>query len=387
MKKIVSAVLVALFATFVCVAQSEVTELPHPHFEIPSSDKEFTVNFIALKGMKEFKFSKGQDDLYVTKAYKAKSHNKEGVITYSLFKDTGVTEESMRGEVFVWTLMCTMNACGSDQISQPTFFKNSDVKGEFNGDCGTYNFIKGPFTNDFLKDYSYAAVDSFYKKGQGLVIRISMSNDLGFFGRAEDGSFVTMEAPYYDFYDAFKFKDREIPTHFEKASFDQKLGINYSVIDGMKEMKLPKKKGVHLCKAFNLEHDGIKGAMVLSLFKDSGVNQDMFRDEVLEFSKKYLLSLMKNPSEVSLPDFQKKYESANAPYDCGFNCLMNGYPQDLFNGKQYVLFESFYKKGGWLLIRVFASDSPAFFGFDESGRAVSSENPYGHFYGSMFLTK
>ena len=373
MKKIITGVIISLITMFACMAQ---------HFSIPDTEEEFSVDFITLKGMKETKF-KEQEDLYVTKAYKVKSRGKEGIITYSLFKDTGVSEENMKIEVLMWTLVCSMNVTGSDKIGYPSFFKNSDVRGEFNGDCGTYNIIRGPFTNEFLKDYKYAAIDSFYKKGQGLVIRIAMANELGFYGRSEDGNFVTMEAPYYDFYDTFKFKDKEIVTHFDKASFNDKFGINYEVLEGMKEIKAPKKKGVHICKAFNLEHDGIKGSMTLSMFKDTGVNQDIFREEVLEFSKKYLLSLMENPSIVNLPDFQKMYESSEAPYDCGFKCLLDGYPQDLFKGNQYLMINSFYKKGKWLLIRVFFSDNPAFFGFDESGNYVNKDNPYSFFYGSI----
>lgn len=182
-------------------------EIASVHFAIPESEDEFVVDYTILKGMKKMKFP-AQEDMHVTKAYKLKSRGHEGVMTYSLFKDTGVSEENCKVEVYIWTLLCTMNISGisSESLPRLTMFGDNDVKGEFNGDCGTTNFLQGEFTNEFLKDYRYACVESFYKKGQGIVVRVAMSNDLAFFGVSGDGSF-NAENTFNDFYDTFRFRD------------------------------------------------------------------------------------------------------------------------------------------------------------------------------------
>jgi len=193
-------------------------ELSAAHFKIPASEKEFSVNFIELNGMKKTKFPK-QEDMHVTRAYKVKNRGYEGVMTYSLFADDGVSKEAekARTEVYVWTAMCILNVTGlaPDSLPNITPFADEDVRGEFNGDCGfTCFLLDKQFKNNFLKGYSVAAVDTFYKKGQGLVVRVSMSNDVGFFGLSEKFGSFTMEAPYFDFYDSFKFRGNEEKAHF-----------------------------------------------------------------------------------------------------------------------------------------------------------------------------
>ena len=274
MKKLVSALALLLVAAMAFAAQFGTI-----HFEIPRSEQEFTVDYKVLKGMKSMKFP-NQEDLYVTRAYKVKSRGTEGVMTYSLFKDTGVSDDMRDIEVMLWTRLCTLNATGldPDKIPQLSRFKDEDVRGEFNGDCGTTNFVRGEFKNEFLRGYSYASIESFYKKGQGLVVRVAMSNDMAFFGIQPDGSF-SPENTFSDFYDSFRFKDPE--PHYAPAGSKDAVSLASVKVDGMKPAKAPKTKVLPVSRAFDLEKDGIKGKVTLSLFKDTDTQPGTYKEEVL----------------------------------------------------------------------------------------------------------
>ena len=370
---------VCVLALFAVTTLAAVAEIAQMHFEIPASESEFNVDFIELKGMKAFRFPK-QDDMYVTRAYKVKSHGKEGVMTYSLFKDTGVPGQDMKTEVFLWTRLCTLNVTGWDDIPQPTFFGDDDVKGEFNGTCGTTNILAGPFKNAFLKDYAYAAIDSFYKKGQGLVIRVSMSKDIGFFGRTKDGSFAGMEAPYFDFYDSFKFRDIH---HFTLATADDDMAIACNMLDGMKETKWRKQKALPVSNAFELRSRNMKGVMTLSFFKDTGVSEENYRDEVLAFTKKCLLDITGVPEE-KCPVLQWGPGGDGYPFVCSLSALVHGnFGTDFLKGYEFFQLESFYVKGEGLAVRVFLANDAAFFGFNKNGEFETSECPANDFYPSL----
>lgn len=375
MKRLICASILFVVAAFTAVA-----EIAQTHFAIPSSEKEFSVDFIELKGMKYAKFPK-QEDMHVTRAYKVKGNGSEGMVTYSLFKDTGVSKQNMAAEVFIWTMLCTMNISGRDDIPQPAPFKDSDVKGEFNGDCGTTNMLIGPFKNDFLKDYSYAAVESFYKKGQGLVVRVSMANDLAFFGRTEDGG-MTMEAPYFTFYDSFRFRDIY---HFEQPSPKDDLGIRPVMLDGMKEIKWRRQKNLPVSSVFQVKSRGLEGVMTLSLFGDTGVSEEDYEEEVYAFTRKCLMDIMGVP-ESRCPILQNVPVGEDEPITCILSSLVRGkFDTDFLKGYGFFQLESFYVQGEGLAVRVFLANSPAFFGFNESGEFQTAECPVNDFYSSLII--
>ena len=367
MKKLVSALALLLVAAMAFAAQFGTI-----HFEIPRSEQEFTVDYKVLKGMKSMKFP-NQEDLYVTRAYKVKSRGTEGVMTYSLFKDTGVSDDMRDIEVMLWTRLCTLNATGldPDKIPQLSRFKDEDVRGEFNGDCGTTNFVRGEFKNEFLRGYSYASIESFYKKGQGLVVRVAMSHDMAFFGIQPDGSF-SPENTFSDFYDSFRFKDPE--PHYAPAGSKDAVSLASVKVDGMKPAKAPKTKVLPVSRAFDLEKDGVKGKVTLSLFKDTGTQPGTYKEEVLTLAKRCLVEVSGVPAD-SIPTLHEVGGIEDTLIDCSFATMFKDYPSAFLKDNRYCNFSVVGSQGDWLLIIVFMSDDPAFFGYDPASDSFAEEDP------------
>ena len=87
------------------------------------------------------------------------------------------------------------------------YYKDRDVKKEFNGDFGCTAFIKYP-QSDYGNDYKYMIVEFFYKENQGVVMRTFLFNDLELMGVNKKGKFLP-DSILLEHYHTFKFMEKD----------------------------------------------------------------------------------------------------------------------------------------------------------------------------------
>lgn len=149
-------------------------------------------------------------DVSITKSYKIEKNKLKGELRYSLFTDTGDDDDemSLKMEYTMLVFVNLSNIAGyqvpSDQISR---FNDADVKKEFNGDFGCTAFINNP-KSSYSKGYKYMNVDFFYKKKQGLVMRVFLFNDEKFIGMNSKGE-ISLDSPFAANYHSFKFMEKD----------------------------------------------------------------------------------------------------------------------------------------------------------------------------------
>lgn len=203
-KKTALVIAVSLLVTAVCSAK-----FIGGRFKVTQSEEEFDVMYYVTEDMKQIKNLENRD-VAITQSFKVERNKLKGELRYSLFTDVGDTEDedNLKIEYATWVMVCLLNIAGYDlspgSISR---FNDSDVKAEFNGDFGCTAFIKNP-KSDYGKGYKYMMVDFFYKKGQGLVMRVFLFNDMKFSGMDGKGG-ISMESPLFVNYHSFKFMEKD----------------------------------------------------------------------------------------------------------------------------------------------------------------------------------
>ena len=198
MKKSFVAMLMLLSAIW--IASAEITV---PHFKPTVSEEEFDVLYYQFKPMTEYEVpNENQDEVSVTKAFKATFNGVEGEIRYSLFTETGTNTPD---EIALWEKVIIMNIAGKGFVSKPAAFDSKAVLDEFNGNSGRSYLILAP-RSKFGEGYSVIQLESFYKKGQGLCIRTFLCNDTEFIGIKDKK--MNLDSDFVKYYHSFKFMDR-----------------------------------------------------------------------------------------------------------------------------------------------------------------------------------
>lgn len=181
-----------------------------PRFKIAESEEEFDVNYYVTENMKILEPVQNED-LDVTQAFMISKNGISAELRYSLFTDTGGSEESFNQQYVALVFTTLSNIYGKPfPLGNIKNFNPEDVKKEFNGDFGcTVTF--SDFDSDYGKGYKYMNVCFFYKKNQGLVMRAFLTNDLAFFGINEDGTYFSdnLMAIYFH---SFKFMEKPYGT-------------------------------------------------------------------------------------------------------------------------------------------------------------------------------
>lgn len=203
-KKLVMAALVA-----VVVAAVSFAKIMGARFKPTESEKEFDVLYLVTPDMKAAKV-KANKDVHVTQAFKINKNGKKGELRYSLFTDCGDPndEEDFKVNYALQAITCAFNVVGFEFPAEAlTKFNDDDVKNEFNGDLGCTIFIQDP-KSEYAKGYKYMTVEFFCKKGQGLVMRSYLFNDIAFVGLNDDGS-ISPDSPLFTNYYTFKFMEKD----------------------------------------------------------------------------------------------------------------------------------------------------------------------------------
>lgn len=192
MKKTFFCILFILLSTALF---AEITDFA-VHYELASSPNDFDVTYFKYDFMKENTVKKASD-VVTTQSFSVENNRYEE--RFTLFADTGTTEETIKMEYMLFALDYAERVSGKTlHASDFTAFKESDVADEFNGDFGHMCFVVKP-TSTYARGYRYLLLEFFCKKNQGIVMRTILTNDKTVF--TEPTNNFTFA------YHAFKFKE------------------------------------------------------------------------------------------------------------------------------------------------------------------------------------
>ena len=204
--------LLLLLSLFICSSVVN-AEIAGSRFKITESQEEFDVAYYVTDDMTVIG-AKENDDVAITNSFTIKKNNLSGEVRYSLFTDTGDgDDEDINAQYAMWVFMCLNNIAGYEvDGSNISVFNDDDVKKEFNGDFGCTTFIMDP-KSQYGEGYKYMDVEFFYRKGQGLVMRAFLFNDVAFLGLNRDGT-MSQDSPLFQNYHTFRFMEKDSDGNF-----------------------------------------------------------------------------------------------------------------------------------------------------------------------------
>lgn len=207
MKKIFFAI---LFSILSCSLFAQFME---SHF-FPVSNGEENMNIIYKipDFFEEFTLpEENQQEISPDRSFRVKFDGIDGEVHFVLFADTGVDKNNSMREVDSWNTLILQNLAGYGVFRN---MKYSDkiakiFKGQIHGAC-----MVQPKSSSFARDYKYAFVDSTYKQGVGICMRIFLMNDQKFAAREmrkqdkskkEDSKKDILKKDFYKYFKSFSF--------------------------------------------------------------------------------------------------------------------------------------------------------------------------------------
>lgn len=221
MKKLI--VLISVLLSF--SATTVFAEIRGINFKPTESEKEFDVFYSYNTNYMDIIEVKNNESVDVTQAFRIRDipgANYKAEVRYSLFTDTGTSPDMAIAEFGMFAMTCIMNATGLDMDNIPgTTYNVDEIQSVFNCDSGFTTTILPDIKTDFCKDYKYVKIDFFFKRGQGIVMRTFLADDLEFWGVNETGKKYTMNCPYNYFFDYFEFMDKDKNGNFVRRQKSQ----------------------------------------------------------------------------------------------------------------------------------------------------------------------
>lgn len=197
--------LLVVSALFMLIQSVCFADIMGSRFKIAESEEEFDVTYCVTPWMK-IKEVEPNESLAVTQAFEISAGDLDAELYYTLFTDVGGDEDSLGLDYAMWVYICINNAAGYDvDLDSLSWYNDSDVQDEFNGDFGCTGTIPYP-VSDYANGHNWMMTDFFYKHGQGLVMRSFLFDDLAFIGLTED-SFVPEKSLWMANFHTFEFMD------------------------------------------------------------------------------------------------------------------------------------------------------------------------------------
>ncbi|MBO6218993.1 MULTISPECIES: hypothetical protein [unclassified Treponema] len=160
-------------------------------YKIPDFFEEFTVS------------EEKMDIVSPDKSYKVTFNGHEGEMHFILFAENRYSPK-FKNDVQMWVKLICMNMLGEHKRLLENWFvcnENEKSNAEY---AGVY--LSTNNTSDFSKDYNFALVEIYYRKLQGICMKVSLANSIEFYGFDKDGQFNQENSDFFKYYGLFEFK-------------------------------------------------------------------------------------------------------------------------------------------------------------------------------------
>lgn len=142
-----------------------------------------------------------QEEISPDRSFKVNFDGFEGEVHFVLFADTGVDEKNPMREFDAWNNLILMNLAGLGKFTKMRYTNKLAklFKANVHGSCQV-----NPVSSNFAGDYKFAFVDSTYKKGRGICMRIFLMNDPRFAAKGVQKKDRT-KTDFFKHYRSFSF--------------------------------------------------------------------------------------------------------------------------------------------------------------------------------------
>ncbi|MBR0496330.1 MAG: hypothetical protein IJJ71_09170 [Treponema sp.] len=197
MKKIFLAVLFSLFSCSLFAQFMEFHFLP-----VWNGEENMKIAYNIPPFFEEFTLpEENMPEVSPDRSFKVKFNGAEGEVHFILFSDTGVDEKNPMKELDFWNSLIMQNIAGAGRFSKMQY--KEQVAKDFKADLFGLSWIM-PVSSNFARNYKYAYVDSSYKKGRGICMRVFLMNDTKFAGTDLNGN-ADADAEFFEYYKTFSF--------------------------------------------------------------------------------------------------------------------------------------------------------------------------------------
>ena len=182
-----------LIILLMCVVNFANAELAPMPFKLET----FDIDIIRYPHMIQIE---NKQSVQIDTHYNFTDREKTYELRYTLFSQTENDIQNIREAFTIFSIIIIRNIAGFEvDLSGFSFFRDNDVKREFNGDFGIAGFIQNP-VSDYGNGYNYILLEIFYKNYTGIVVRTINSNDVNMY--------LDMDSEKYDeIYHSFKYKN------------------------------------------------------------------------------------------------------------------------------------------------------------------------------------